>query len=364
MFSVLKTKEKIILPLRSVYKKYGYSEYTVNKFEEYDLYAKNKDFLVSGRVITFTDTDGKLLALKPDVTLSIIKNCKNIEGTKKYFYDESVFRVSGGTGAFKEITQAGLECLGKVDDYQIYEVLFLALSSLSCFSKEFVLYLSDLDIVTAIMDKAKLSIEAKNKILNCLSSKSISGVKETCLENGICAEDEKLLVSLIKTNGNYEKVKDVLNSFVVDEKSKIAVERFNKILSLLSATEYGKNIVVDFSVVNDVNYYNGIVFNGFIEGVPTSVLSGGQYDNLMIKMGKNGCAIGFAVYANRLENLFIDKENEKIAYLIYGNDTPLEEIFCAFKKLSQKYNSVKAQTTRPEEDGAVVVDLTKGEKVC
>ena len=70
----LKKEEKVIYSLRSLYGKYGYIPFNMSKFEEYELYVKNKDFLVSDSVITFNDTNGKLLALKPDVTLSIIKN--------------------------------------------------------------------------------------------------------------------------------------------------------------------------------------------------------------------------------------------------------------------------------------------------
>ena len=70
----LKNYEKAVFALREIYLSYGYLPYKMSKFEEYDLYLKNKEFLVSDRVITFTDTNGKLLALKPDVTLSILKN--------------------------------------------------------------------------------------------------------------------------------------------------------------------------------------------------------------------------------------------------------------------------------------------------
>ena len=68
---VLTSSEKAVFSLRALYQSYGYTQFKMGKFEEYDLYAGNKDFLVSDNVITFTDTDGKLLALKPDVTLWI-----------------------------------------------------------------------------------------------------------------------------------------------------------------------------------------------------------------------------------------------------------------------------------------------------
>ena len=137
--SVLKNGEKAILELRSLYSRYGYSQYKMSKFEEYDLYVRNKDFLVSDNIITFTDTNGKLMALKPDVTLSIIKSSDKLlseGGLYKVYYDENVYRVSEGVGAFKEITQTGLECIGDVDDYTICEVLMLAAKSLGSISDQ------------------------------------------------------------------------------------------------------------------------------------------------------------------------------------------------------------------------------------
>ena len=81
---LLKSDEKVVLELRSLYEKYGYAQYKMSKFEEYDLYVRNKDFLVSDNIITFTDTNGKLMALKPDVTLSIIKSSKDCTSRRIY----------------------------------------------------------------------------------------------------------------------------------------------------------------------------------------------------------------------------------------------------------------------------------------
>ena len=78
--------ERIALSLRDLYGRYGYRQYKMSKFEEYDLYARNKDFLISDSVITFTDTDGKLMALKPDVTLSIVNNSMDCPGIRKLYY--------------------------------------------------------------------------------------------------------------------------------------------------------------------------------------------------------------------------------------------------------------------------------------
>ena len=148
--SVLKNEEKAIFALRGLYESYGYSQYKMSKFEEYDLYVKNKDFLISDSVITFTDRGGKLMALKPDVTLSILKNGKDAPGqVQKVYYNENVYRVSGES--FKEIMQVGLECIGDTDSYCLYETLMLAAKSLETISDEYVLDISHLGIISAVL---------------------------------------------------------------------------------------------------------------------------------------------------------------------------------------------------------------------
>ena len=115
-------EEGVALSLRSLYRGYGYQPFKMSKFEEYDYYVKNKEFLVGDGVITFNDTNGRLLALKPDVTLSIIKTTRFEKGVKqKLFYDENVYRVSQSTHRYKEIMQTGLEAIGDLDSYDIYE---------------------------------------------------------------------------------------------------------------------------------------------------------------------------------------------------------------------------------------------------
>ena len=78
--------EQVVQQLRELYRRYGYTQYKMSKFEPYDLYVHNKSFLVSEDILTFTDADGRLMALKPDVTLSIVKNAKEGAGLQKVYY--------------------------------------------------------------------------------------------------------------------------------------------------------------------------------------------------------------------------------------------------------------------------------------
>ena len=128
---VMDAQERIGFRLRGLYSGYGYSRYRMGKFEEYDLYSRNKDFLFSDSVITFTDTNGRLMALKPDVTLSIVKNGRDNPGQiRKVYYHENVYRVVSAEDGFREQTQVGVECMGDVDGACVAEVLKLAAESL------------------------------------------------------------------------------------------------------------------------------------------------------------------------------------------------------------------------------------------
>ena len=113
---------------------------------------------------------------------------------------------------------------------------------------------------------------------------------------------------------------------------------------MLNAAGEGERIVIDFSVVSDLNYYNGIVFKGYIKGVPESVLNGGQYDALLKKMEKSQRAVGFAVYMDFLERYFEkDEPYELDAVIKYDENTDRRYLFNAVQVALNKGLKVTAQ---------------------
>ena len=199
---LLKGEEIAIYKLRSLYGKYGYLPYKMSKFEEYDLYVRNKDFLISDSVITFNDTHGKLLALKPDVTLSIIKNGTDEVGVKqKVYYNENVYRISGSTHEFKEIMQAGIECIGDLDGADAFEVVHLALKSLDTISPDFVLDISHLGILSAIFDTISQNEGFRNEIMALIKQKNAHEIARACEKYEVSNDACKLLQELVELYG-------------------------------------------------------------------------------------------------------------------------------------------------------------------
>lgn len=300
ILGVLSPSEYAALSLRALYAGRGYKPYRMSKFEEYDLYSVNKDFLVSSSVITFTDTDGRLMALKPDVTLSIIKNTADVKtGLNRIYYNENVYRVAKGTNSFKEIPQAGVECIGSIDRSTLTEVLNLAVESLQTITSEFVLEVSSLDVVNAVCKGLGLSDRATAEVFACLAAKNVGGLTSLAKACDLDENKTRALLGLAKVNGLVREVEGALNALIIDDESRAVIDEFKAVIARIDEDKKD-SVSVDFSVVNDRAYYNGIAFRGFVYGVATRVLSGGQYDKLMKKLGKSSCAIGFAVYLDEI----------------------------------------------------------------
>ena len=300
----LKKDEWAVLALRGVYEKHGYKKYRMGRFEEYSLYAENIDFLGGEKVITFTDLDGRLMALKPDVTLSIIKNTRATRETgEKLYYIENVYRECKESHTYKEISQLGLEMLGNVDGPGITEVVSLAAASLSAISEEWILEISHMDFVLELLAGLGLSETVSLKLIKHIRSKNPDGVRKAGEKAGIAADKLEQICLLTTLYGPVDKVIKKASALILNEKMKKALDELAEISSALEKTGSAGKLQADFSIVNDIDYYNGIIFRGYIEKAGKSVLAGGQYDKAMKKFGKDIGAMGFALYLNEISML-------------------------------------------------------------
>ncbi|MBQ6679634.1 MAG: ATP phosphoribosyltransferase regulatory subunit [Lachnospiraceae bacterium] len=302
LFSVMDETERTIFTLRSLYLSHGYKRYKMDKFEDYDLYGQNRDFLVSDRLISFTDGSGRLKALKPDVTLSVLQNSRDVSGgLQKYCYNESVYRM-GPDGTFREIPQTGIECIGEVDEACLLEVLTLAGKTLQSLSETYVLSVSELTLLSSLIRKTAADPEDTAVLLKAAADRNLTGVDEILTGGDFSTERcdaAARLKKLLTLAQDPDEAMRELETLAEDEAEKEAAARMNRLLAALK--DAGIRAEADFTLAGDLHYYNGIVFKGFLKNVPDSVLSGGQYGGLMKSMGLTGEAAGFAVYLDRLE---------------------------------------------------------------
>ena len=213
--------------------------------------------------------------------------------------------------------QTGLECMGNIGNYEVCEVLSLAVQSLQTISDRFVLELSHMDIWTNLLSELSLTETQTAEIISYISQKN-----EDAILSMLSLEDAQKLLRIMKISGPVLSALKELEGYVDT----------NDLQDLKQMAEFFERsdlpcdqIHLDFSIVSNRNYYNGIVFRGYVEGVPTHVLAGGQYDRLMDKMEKAAKAIGFAVYLDQLELLDRSrKEYDVDTVVLYSqNESPI-----------------------------------------
>ena len=300
----LRPEEIATLKLRGVFEEAGYKKYKMSKFEEYSLYATNKDFLGADKVITFTDLDGRLLALKPDVTLSIIKNTNATPGCReKLYYIENVYRESKESRNYVEISQMGLECLGDIRQPEILEVLTLAGRTLKTISSEYVMELSHMDFALELLKTMNLTDQTYFRLVKLIRNKNADGICKVSEEAGLTNDQKDALCKLTSLHGPVAKTIKTAMKLAVNQEMKDLLQSLSDLCEPLAETLGTDKLQLDFSMVNDIDYYNGIIFKGYIKGLPSHVLAGGQYDRAMKIFGKNAGAIGFALYLNEVARL-------------------------------------------------------------
>lgn len=299
--AILDSIEIMALRLRALYEKAGYSKYHMGRFEEYGLYQANRRFLSSEQVISFTDLDGRLLALKPDVTLSIAKNAQIPDGgCARYYYSENVYRPSQESHTFREISQMGLECIGSVDSGECVKVLGLALKTLEMCGGDCALEISHMGFVGGLMEALAVPEGARTGLLDCIRGKNGHELRQKALAAGVDSEGAEALCSLTGLCGDWEEVLANAEKLLRGETMAEAVEELKSVCAALSG---GEKIRIDLSLVNDIDYYNGLVFRGYVAGLPRAVLQGGRYDPLAGQFAPGAGAIGFALYMDELERL-------------------------------------------------------------
>ena len=330
--------------LSALFSSYGYKKYRMSRFEEYSLYAENFDFLAGSNVITFGGEGGKLLALRPDVTLSIAKNSKATkENGEKVYYHESVYRLSRGNLGYEEIDQMGVENIGEVDLLAIAEQAELILKSLALFSGEYSLDVSHSGLVHGMVSQLGLSAEAKAKVYECIKRKSVHAFAELMEREGADQDAAAKVRRMIELSGPIDEVLPELGALIMGEEAADAYVQLMALSHEAARMEGGDRLRLDLSVFNHLDYYNGVMFNGYIRECPKAVIVGGEYDKLLEKMGKNVQALGFAINLGAAPA--IHRGVADIA-LLYDESDNVYDVLEQANKLREKGKSVIVSKTR------------------
>ena len=335
----------IFAKLAGIWTQRGYTRYRVSRFEEYDLYAKNRSFITGSAILTFTDTDGRLMALKPDVTLSVIRNTVPSPALRKLYYCESVYRAADPSSGFSEIRQAGLECIGPVGLFDVCEVITLAARSLAALSDRYILDLSHLGLLGGFMEDAGIDQSLRPELLRLAGEKNSHEARALLARNGVSPQIAGLFDTMIHLRAPLEEAVTKLSALPLGEHAAAALSELARVARALRGTP---NLYLELSLRSDERYYQGVVMRGYIPGVPSPVLSGGRYDGLMRRLHRDAGAMGFAVYLNLLERVLPEPEALDADVLILHDGSDPEGLMRRIAALEAQGSRVRADRAVPE----------------
>ena len=202
--------------------------------------------------------------------------------------------------------------------------------------------------VAGLIEASGLPETLSERLLRCIGHKNAHEVLRLCAGAGVPESEAKKLASVTTLCGELNETIEKAQIIAGNDKMRAALDELRALAQAMSEEERAA-VRLDFSVVNDLAYYNGLIFQGFIGGVPTAILSGGRYDNLMEKLSKRCQAIGFAVYIDELERCEDDEADYDVdVLLLYDAGADIQKLTGAVKMLSQNGQRVRVQTARSE----------------
>ena len=320
-------KDLVLLNIRKMYDSYGYKKISLPSFEEYDLYNENKDF-IDRNVLTVMSPNGKLLALRPDITLSVAKKISKEQSLKysKIYYQENTYNLTKYVG-YEEDEQLGIELIGKESTFLDFEIINLAVKSLDIINKKSMIVLSHAGFISSIFENFDLEYETKEQILDCINRKNSHDIQKILKRNEHISENvKKLIYKIPELSGNLENIEKELLKYEINDNTKKILSELKQLNSLLMKFYKKSKIIFDFSVVKNLNYYNGIILQGYIEGFPNVILTGGRYDKLFEKFGVDTGAVGFAILTDGLKGYYKNTDKKDFEVLIAYDNSDFEKL--------------------------------------
>ena len=307
--------------IESIFESYGYQEIITPTIEFYKTYENSFESLNSSDLYKFFDENGDILALRMDMTVPIARVCaskfKDMKPPFRFRYTSNVFKVRQKfAGKRSEVSDCGVELIG-LDEKSDAQVLVLALDVMKDF-KEYTLEIGNVKFFQAACNVLRLNEYEKNVLAKLIDQKSMVDLKEYLSSLYLSENIIDFFMELPFLCGSVD-VLDKAYQYCFDDSLKKVLDSMKSCISILQDIGYADHITVDLGKVPHLDYYTGIIFEGYVAGVGISVLSGGRYDQLLSKFGRDLPAIGFSVKLDPLVGQ-IELEEKKVISIYYPSN--------------------------------------------
>src|ERR1051326_94625 len=319
----------------SIFKGWSYEEITPPTVDYYSLFERGMGPIEAQRAFRFTDTDGKLLGLRPDVTSSIARAAATLMAKRqrplRFSYAAQVFRLRAESQAEwrREASQIGCGIIGRNGTTGDMEVLAIAAEILARLglAESYTITINDLEVFNGIVENLGLDEAAREQLRELVDTHN-AGDLERFLAPYTSKEECVSFAELVQLSGKGELF-DNARGVITNPRSVAALNRLETLWRLLDSVGESAHFEIDLADVSRLHYYTGLVFKIYLDGVGTRVGSGGRYDRLTANFGNAEAAVGFVLDVDGLAEAIrandsvsnIGEESDAKASVILDEDT-------------------------------------------
>lgn len=325
-------KKQLQVNLEKLLDRWGYREVMTPTIEYFNTFLVGFEEIHEEDLYKFFDKNGKILTLRQDMTIPIARlvstKFKDDNFPLRLRYCAQVFTVlESFAGNQNEETDLGVELIGEDSKTADLEILAMAFDTLMLLDeKNFTLELGNIDFFNEACRDLKLDDTNKEKLANLIDNKSLTELNDFLIKLNLDKSKQEFFNQLPWLNGGLEVLEEA-KKYTINDKQLQIINEIKELCDSLSKLGYQKYITIDLGKVPRLNYYTGIIFEGFVSGVGHGVISGGRYDNLLSKFDKDLPAIGFSLKLDRLLKVVNPKLDYKQRKVInYPQDKIVEAI--------------------------------------
>jgi len=325
----------------SVFDGWSYEEITTPTVDYYSLFEHGMGRLQAHRAFRFTDADGRMLALRPDVTSGVARAAVTIfaerERPLRLCYAAPVFRQHPQSHVEwrRESTQTGCELLGANTSVADMEVLAIASEILRKLGlgDDYQITLNDVGVFKGIAALQEFDEGSRDELRRLVDSRNAADIERFLARHAFPPEGRAALSQLTRLSGKRETLGSA-RLVMADAGSKAALDRLDRLWSMIESLDLADRFEIDLGDVAKLDYYTGLTFNIYVNGAAARVGNGGRYDGLTAAFGKAEPAVGFVLDLDALTTVLLaleadsrlPQESERRASIIANSDPSL--LFC------------------------------------
>lgn len=284
----------------SVFYGWSYEEVTTPSLDYYALFERGMGHGEASRSFRLTDIDGRLLALRPDVTSSAARAAATLfserERPLRLCYAANVFRQQPRSHAEwrRESTQLGCELIGAGKASADIEVLVIAAEILQKLKlAQFRITLSSVEVFNGVADALSLDEEKRAEMQQLIDMKDAAELQKF-LAPYASADEVAAFARLTRLSGK-NLVIDEARRVISNARSRAALDSLENLWRVIESLGLTEFFEIDLGDVSGLDYYTGLIFKIYLAGAGGRVGRGGRYDRLTANFGRAEPATGFVL---------------------------------------------------------------------